>query len=158
MNGAIRKVMIGTLVAILPPAFAESRDDAPVPVSVAEKLGDPVASVELTGKSVAVGVGYSWGAGTLTFQDKQHHFRIKGLSVADVGATSMSASGNVYHLDKLADFSGAYVAVAAGAVVGGGGNAVYLKNNKGVVLAVLVKETGLRFDFSAGTVKVALTD
>jgi hypothetical protein len=156
MNGAMRKIMIGTLVAILPPAFAESRDDAPLPVT--EKLGDPVASVELTGKSVAVGVGYSWGDGTLSFKDAKHHFHIKGLSVADVGATSMSATGSVYHLQKLTDFSGAYVAVAAGAAVGGGGNAVYLKNSKGVILVVLVKETGLRFDFSAGTVKVALSD
>jgi hypothetical protein len=156
MNGAMRKIMIGTLVAILPPAFAESRDDAPLPVT--EKLGDPVASVELTGKSVAVGVGYSWGDGTLSFKDAKHHFHIKGLSVADVGATSMSATGSVYHLQKLTDFSGAYVAVAAGAAVGGGGIAVYLKNSKGVILVVLVKETGLRFDFSAGTVKVALSD
>jgi hypothetical protein len=156
MNGAMRNILIGTLVAILPPAFAESRDDAPLPVT--EKLGDPVGSVDLTGKSVAVGLGYSWGEGTLSFKDAKHHFHIKGLSVADVGATSMSAIGSVYHLQKVSDFGGAYMAVAAGAVLGGGGNAVYLKNSKGVILVVLVKETGLRFDFSAGSVNVKLTD
>jgi len=42
-------------------------------------------------KAVAVGIGYSWGEGVLSFQGKEYPFKIKGLSVVDVGISSMSA-------------------------------------------------------------------
>ena len=56
--------------------------------------------------SIAVGVGYSWGGGIVTFQGKEYPCRIDGLAVGEVGISSADAVGNVYHLTNLEDFSG----------------------------------------------------
>jgi hypothetical protein len=116
----------------------------------------PDGTITLTGGSVAVGVGYTWGHGELTYREGSHEFSIKGVSVVDVGATDFSASGNVYNLKELADFAGNYVAAGAGLTVAGGGTAVYLKNEHGVVIKLIATDVGLKFKLSADGVHVAL--
>ncbi len=81
----------------------------------------PDGTVKLSSGSVAVGVGFSWGSGMLTYQGKEYPFSVSGLSVADVGISQAEASGDVYHLKKLADFNGNYTGVSAGATIAGGG-------------------------------------
>jgi hypothetical protein len=76
--------------------------------------------------------------------------------VVDVGASGFDAHGNVYNLKTPADFSGTYTAVSAGATVGNGGTAVYLQNEHGVVIKLLAKTTGLKFNLSADGVRIAL--
>jgi hypothetical protein len=114
------------------------------------------ASVTLKGGSVAAGIGYTWGGGELTFRDNSHRFSIKGISVVDVGATDFTAAGNVYNLKDLADFAGNYVAASAGITVAGGGTAVYLKNEHGVVIKLISTDVGLKFNLSADGVRVTL--
>ena len=116
----------------------------------------PDATVTLKGGSVAVGVGYTWGHGELTYQDSSHPFSVSGVSVVDVGATDFTATGNVYKLTQLSDFAGNYVAVGAGVTVAGGGTALYLKNEHGVVIKLLSTDVGLKFKLSADGVHVAL--
>jgi hypothetical protein len=116
----------------------------------------PDATLTLKGGSVAAGVGYVWGHGDLTYGGESQAFKISGLSVVDVGAASISASGQVYNLKKLADFSGNYVAVSAGATVAGGGSAAYMKNEHGVIIKLVATTVGLRFNLSADGVKVTL--
>jgi hypothetical protein len=41
------------------------------------------------------------------------------VSLVDVGAANISASGHVYNLKNLADFNGNYVAITAGMTVAG---------------------------------------
>src|SRR3954454_5477025 len=81
----------------------------------------PDGTVRLSSGSVAAGIGFSWGSGVLTYQGKDYPFDVSGLSVADVGISKAEASGSVYHLKNLADFSGNYTGVSAGATVAGGG-------------------------------------
>jgi len=50
----------------------------------------------------------SLGGGTLSFQGKEHDFSIGGLGIGGIGVSSIDATGEVYHLDKLEDFPGAY--------------------------------------------------
>ena len=114
------------------------------------------AEVTLRGGSVAAGIGYTWGNGELKYQDAAHAFTIKGVSVVDVGATNFSAVGKVCNLERLADFSGNYVAAGAGVTVAGGGTAVYLKNEHGVVIKLIGTDVGLKFKLSADSVLVAL--
>lgn len=151
MNKWAASLAIATFGAILPPAFA---DDASTPAVSDSTPAD--GSVELSGGSVAAGIGYTWGDGTLTFNNHRHNFSIAGLSIVDVGASSYSASGNVYHLKKLSDFNGNYVALSAGATLAGGGNAVYLQNQNGVVIKVAATEIGLRFNLAGSGVNIAL--
>jgi hypothetical protein len=74
----------------------------------------PDGAITLSGGSVAAGIGYTWGHGELKTTDQSHKFSIKGVSIVDVGATRFDATGNVYNLKSLADFSGNYVAAGAG--------------------------------------------
>ena len=62
----------------------------------------------LSGGSVAIGIGYSWGHGTLynSKDQKEYKFKISGVSVADVGAAGISAEGEVYNLTSPADLGG----------------------------------------------------
>jgi hypothetical protein len=151
MNRLVASLAIATFGAILPPAFA---GDASTPAVSDSTPAD--GSVQLSGGAVAAGIGYTWGDGTLTFNDRKHNFGISGLSIIDVGASSYSASGNVYHLKKLSDFNGNYVALSAGATIAGGGNAVYLQNQNGVVIKVAATEIGLHFNLAASGVNIAL--
>jgi hypothetical protein len=116
----------------------------------------PDGSVSLKGGSVAVGVGYTWGHGELTYRDGAHQFSIKGVSVVDVGATNFSAAGSVYNLKQLADFAGNYAAAGAGITLAGGGTAVYMKNEHGVVIKLTAADVGLKFKLSADGVHVSL--
>ena len=140
---------IATLTAGLPPAFANEAAPAVSDSTAAD------GSVELTGGAVAAGIGYLWGDGTLTFRDRKQQFTVNGVSIVDAGASSISASGNVYHLNKLSDFPGNYVAFSAGAAVAGGADAVYLRNEHGVVIKLTPTEIGLRFDLGASGLNVA---
>ena len=103
-----------------------------------------------------VGVGYTWGHGELTYQETSYPFSISGVSVVDVGATDFTATGKVYQLTQLSEFAGNHVAAGAGITVAGGGTAVYLKNEHGVVIKLLSTEVGLKFKLSADGVHTAL--
>ena len=52
-------------------------------------------TVTFTGGAVAAGIGFQWGSGTLTFRGAQYPFRVRGLSVIDVGVSRISATGTV---------------------------------------------------------------
>jgi envelope integrity protein A len=116
----------------------------------------PDATIKLSGGSVAVGIGYSWGGGTLTYKGKTYPVEVKGLSVGDVGASQVEASGNVYHLAKLADFDGNYTAAAAGVTVAGGASATAMKNQNGVVINLVSTTQGLKFTFAAAGVDLKI--
>jgi hypothetical protein len=103
-----------------------------------------------------MGIGYVWGNGDLIYQGQKLKFRISGLSVVDVGASRITASGVVYHLKDVSDFSGNYTAVTAGLTVGGGASAALLKNEHGVVIKMISTTSGLRFNLAAAGIGVKL--
>ena len=116
----------------------------------------PDATVKLSGKSVAAGVGYSWGTGTLTYKGKRYSFSVDGLSVGDVGVSSVTATGNVYHLKKLEDFAGQYTAVSAGAAAGGGGGVASMRNANGVVMNLKATTRGVKLTAGVDGIRVKL--
>src|SRR5262249_57556181 len=89
-------------------------------VAVTAGAQEPSGKVAIESKSVAVGIGVTWGDGKLTYQGKEHRFTVNGLSVVDVGVSKVSTTGSVYHLKKLSDFAGNYAAAEAGGGVGAG--------------------------------------
>jgi len=152
MNKMIAGFAVATLLAaVLPPAFADSDDSTPASEQTA-----PDASVQWSGGAVAAGIGYTWGDGTLAFGGETHDFTVSGMSIVDVGVTSISVAGDVYHLNHLSDFEGNYVELSAGGTLGGGGSFVYLQNQHGVVIKVATTELGLRFNLATGGLNVAL--
>ena len=119
----------------------------------------PSAYVWLSGGTVAAGIGYSWGHGTLynSKDQKQYKFKISGVSVADVGAAGLNAEGEVYNLASPADLSGNYSAFTAGVTIVEGGSLAYLKNDKnGVVIKLHSQTGGLRFNLSANGMRITL--
>jgi hypothetical protein len=118
----------------------------------------PSGQVSVTSKSRAVGVGVQGGNGTLTYQGVRHSFSIDGLSVVDLGISKITTSGEVFYLNNLADFSGNYVAGAAGIAVAGGVNDVIMRNDKGVVLRLRGTEKGVRLQLGGQGVTIKLRD
>ena len=116
----------------------------------------PSGTVTVQSKSIAVGVGVSWGDGVLTYQGKSHKFSLTGLSVVDLGISKATARGQVFELKKLADFSGNYVAAEAGAAVGGGAGVVVMKNQNGVVLKLTGTGQGVQLTLAAKGVDIKL--
>jgi len=104
---------------------------------------------------VAVGIGYTWGDGTLIFEGKKHPISVQGLSILHVGASGYTASGTVYHLMKLSDFDGVYTAVSAGIAIAGGASATAMQNSHGVVIKMVSTHAGL--NFSLGPKGVTMT-
>jgi hypothetical protein len=130
--------------------------DSSAPPVAADAI--PAGYVWLSGGSVAVGIGYTWGHGTLynSKDQKQYHFKLSGVSIVDVGAAGINAEGEVYNLTAPGDISGNYSAVTAGLTVIEGGSVAYLKNEKGVVIKLHSQTGGLRFNLSANGMKITL--
>jgi hypothetical protein len=116
----------------------------------------PSGTVTITSKSVAVGIGVSWGDGKLTYQGKEHTFTVKGLSVVDVGVSKVTATGPVFNLKKLEDFPGNFTAAEAGATVGGGKGVTAMKNQNGVVMHLTATGTGVQFTLAPKGVEIEL--
>jgi hypothetical protein len=128
----------------------------PPPPSAAD-LGLKEGTVTFSGGAVAIGIGFQWGNGTLTFRGQQYQFRVNGLTVVDVGASRITGSGTVRNLHNVADFSGNYVSIAAGATVAGGGSVGSLRNQNGVVIDGVTTAQGVRLTLAPGGVNITLT-
>jgi hypothetical protein len=116
----------------------------------------PDATFEYSGGSLAVGFGYSWGQGVLHFKGADYRFTVNGLDIANIGASSVTASGKVYHLAKIEEFPGNYVGVGAGVTVAGGAAIFGMRNQNGVLIDVLSTTQGLQFTFAGSGAAVTL--
>lgn len=116
----------------------------------------PDATLSLTEGTVGVGIGFSWGKGTLSHMGKTYPVKVEGLSVGDVGIQRATATGNVFNLKKLEDFSGNYVAAAAGATAGGGAGVATMKNQNGVVIELTSTTQGANLKLAAEGLKLNL--
>ncbi len=154
----MRKLFLSLLATVFVSAVAvaaEGTSSAPPPVS-ADAV--PSGYVWLSGGSVAIGIGYQWGHGTLynSKDQKQYKFKISGISIVDVGAVGITAEGEVYNLASPEDLNGNYSAVTAGITVIQGGSLAYLKNDHGVIIKLHSQTGGLHFNLSANGMHVTL--
>ena len=129
-----------------------------LPVAAFAQSGQPNAQVNFQGGSVAAGVGFSWGEGTLVYKGKSYAFKIDGFNVGDVGVAHIEATGDVYNLLTLADFDGNYSAAGVGATLAGGGSLITMQNPKGVVIQVRSTTAGLRLHLGPSGINVRLTE
>ncbi len=127
-----------------------------VGVNALAKGKTPDATIKLSAGSVAAGIGLSWGSGTLTYKGKSYPLDVKGLSVGDVGATQIEASGKVYNLKSIDDFDGNYTAVGAGATAAGGGSVATMRNQNGVTVDFVATTRGVKFTLGGGGVDMKI--
>jgi hypothetical protein len=151
----MRQLILSLFATVLGFAAATAASAAAPPVA---EGAIPSAYVWLSGGVVAIGIGYTWGHGTLYFSkdQKQYKFKLSGVSVADAGGAGITAEGEVYNLSSPADLSGNFSAVTAGVTIIEGGSVAYLKNDKGVVIKLHSQTGGLRFNLSANGMHITL--
>ena len=142
MRRLVIALLLGGLVSVVGPAGAQD--------------WMPAATLDLSQGSVAAGIGFSWGSGTLTYLGRKYPVKILGLSVGEAGFTWGTAKGIVFDLKKLDDFSGNYVAGGVGVTLFGGGEAVTMKNQNGVVVELTTSNVGVNFKLAASGVRLRL--
>ena len=144
MTAAILTAFVGAGL----PLAVSAADDAKKNMTGTEMKAAPVsATLDLDVKQIGLIIGGQRGEGVLHFQGKDYPFQLRGVQAgAIVGATKSSATGEVRALNKLEDFEGSYSAVGAGATVGKGRDISSYQNNKGVVISLKQKTSGLSLD------------
>jgi hypothetical protein len=120
------------------------------------EVEQPDATLMWNMVSMADGVGYRWGAGVLTFQGKTYPFRVEEIAVGDIGISRAEATGNVYHLTKIEDFSGDYVAASTSAAITRGSGIATMRNQHGAVIDLTGIDQGLDLKFAVEGVKITL--
>jgi hypothetical protein len=119
----------------------------------------PDATLRLSGGSFALGIGFRWGSGTLTYQGKNYPVKVNGLSVGKVGVTGSSAYGEVFNLKHLQDFNGHYNVGGAGSrgvTVGAGKAGTIMTNQAGVIIRVSATQQGLDVNATGGGVDMQI--
>jgi hypothetical protein len=153
----MHKLFLSLFATVLASTFAVAAEGDSAAPPIAEQA-IPSAYVWFSGGSFALGIGFSWGHGTLYYSkdQKQYKFNLSGVSIADVGGAGITAEGEVYNLSRPADLSGHYTAVTAGVTVIEGGSVAYLKNDNGVVIKLHSQTGGLRFNLAANGMNITL--
>jgi hypothetical protein len=160
-----RIIVLGVFLSFLSlPAFADEVPDSgdiyvpPEPVAPVEQpvTAAPPPFVELKSRSIAAGLGFNWGGGTLTYEGEDYPFTMKGVSLGDLGASVGDAVGDVANLERVGDFEGTYVAVEAAGAAGIGTSAVTMRNEHGVVISMRSDLQGLQLTLGAESLRVTL--
>ena len=116
----------------------------------------PSGRVTMESRSIAAGVGVTWGDGKLTFKGKDYPFTINGLSVVDFGISRASATGDVYDLTDVAKFAGTYVAAEAGFTLAGGMGGITMRNSDGVIINLRSTSRGASLTLGPAGLTIAM--
>ena len=97
------------------------------------------------------------GSGTLYYRGRTYPFAVGGLGIGGIGASTINASGEVYNLNNVSDFPGAYAQGRYGFVVGNtSGGDLWLQNEKGVIMHLKAKRTGLMLSLGGDAVVISM--
>jgi hypothetical protein len=145
----VKKIAILSLVIAVMTGFTQA----------ASKHSGPDATLRLSGGSFALGIGFRWGSGTLTYKGKNYPVKVNGLSVGKVGITGSSAYGEVFNLKHLQDFNGHYNVGGAGTrgvTLGSGKAGTVMTNQAGVIVRVSATQQGLDVNATGGGVDMQI--
>ncbi len=118
----------------------------------------PSATVSIREWSAAYYGSVAKGKGTLYYNGQGHHFTISGLGAGGAGGQKISATGKVYNLNNLSDFSGSYRGVSRGLTLIEGKMHAKLTNGNGVVMYLAGATEGLASSMGVQAFEVTLTD
>jgi hypothetical protein len=118
--------------------------------------GKPDATLRLSQTSVAFILGYTWGSGSLTFQDKIYRVEVGAFSVLSLGVVKAEATGEVFHLKRVEDFDGTYTAVSVEGTLAGGAGATIMQNQNGVVIQLFTTTEGLNLKLAPEGVRLSI--
>ncbi|HEX9424221.1 MAG TPA: hypothetical protein VF899_13330 [Pyrinomonadaceae bacterium] len=118
----------------------------------------PSATVRIQEWSAAYYGSAAAGKGTLYYNGRRHHFTISGLGAGGMGGQKISATGKVYNLNNLSDFSGRYRGVSRGLTLIEGKMHAKLTNGNGVVMYLAGQTEGVASSMGVQAFEVNLTD
>ena len=117
----------------------------------------PDGTVEMRQVQVAYLASGGGGSGTLFYRGREYPFRVGGLGIGGIGASSLQASGEVYKLTDISEFPGTYVQGRYGFALGNrSGGDLWLQNGAGVIMHLHAKREGLMLSLGGDAVVIAL--
>ena len=145
----LKKIAILLLVVAVMTGFTQA----------ASHHSGPDATLRLSGGSFALGIGFRWGSGTLTYKGKDYPVKVNGLSIGKVGMTGSSAYGEIFNLKHLQDFNGHYNVGAQGirgVTIAKGKASTLMTNQAGVIVRLAATQTGLDVNATGGGVDMQI--
>ena len=145
----LKKIAILLLVIAVMTGFTQA----------ASQHSGPDATLRLSGGSFALGIGFRWGSGTLSYKGKDYPVKVNGLSIGKVGMTGVSAVGEVFNLKHLQDFNGHYNVGAQGTrgvTIAKGKAGTLMTNQAGVIVRLAATQTGLDVNATGGGVDMQI--
>jgi len=99
----------------------------------------------------------SGGDGSLNFQGRSYPFSIKGGGIGGIGASTIDATGEVYHLNNVSQFPGNYVQGRVGFAVGdASAGDLWLQNDAGVVMRLKAQRSGLMLSLGGDVMVISM--
>ena len=145
----VKKIAVLLLVVAVTTGFTQA----------ASQHSGPDATLRLSGGSFALGIGFRWGSGTLSYKGKDYPVKVNGLSIGKVGMTGVSAIGEVFNLKHLQDFNGHYNVGAEGTrgvTIAKGKAGTLMTNQAGVIVRLAATQTGLDVNATGGGVDMQI--
>ena len=146
----LKKIAILSLVVAVMTGFTQA---------ASHHHSGPDATLRLSGGSFALGIGFRWGSGTLSYKGKDYPVKVNGLSIGKVGMTGVSAVGEVFNLKNLQDFNGHYNVGAEGTrgvTIAKGKTGTLMSNHAGVIVRIAATQTGLDVNATGGGVDMQI--
>jgi hypothetical protein len=151
--------VVAALAALAALAGAHALADPAAGEPLAPDAGlAPDATLTLREGRLSTAVDYMWGRGLLSFRAGQHNFSVSGAPIVAASVLSVTATGKVYNLSRLADFAGRYQRVGPAALPDAGPDVVLLRNEHGVVLQLRLRASGAAGGAASGGVTIRLSD
>ncbi|HXX47260.1 MAG TPA: hypothetical protein VEN47_03465 [Myxococcota bacterium] len=129
---------------------------ASAPALAANKKASASATLKLVATSATPNTVISWTTSKLHFQGRYYDLVVDGVKVTTLGITSLTAVGRIYHMSKLEDLEGHYVAAAAGSQIGGGAQGFAMKNQNGVEIYLNSSSRGISLAMGSDGVQLTL--
>ncbi len=112
-------------------------------------------TIEIEQVQIAFLYSGNLGGGRLHYQGKTYEFTIGGLGVGGIGVSKIEAIGEVYNLNNLGDFPGAYGQARYGfAVDTESAGELWLQNAEGVRIRLDAKRKGLALSLGADAIYI----
>ena len=145
------------------PCLKILKSNAALALAAAILMAAPVlANAQTTGavslrlENFGVLMGTVGGSGVLVFNGKEYPLRVDGIYAVTIGGSRSTLTGTASNLRAAADIEGNYRAVGVGVAWRGGGRAVRLRSDKGVILKLRGTEVGFDASASVGRVTISL--
>jgi hypothetical protein len=118
----------------------------------------PDGTVDMQQVQVAYIASGGGGSGSLYYRGRAYPFSVGGLGVGGIGASTISAEGEVYKLNELAKFPGAYAEARYGFAFGDkSAGDLWLQNEAGVILHLKAHREGLMLSLGGDAVVITMS-